>query len=80
MCVSEGRLDYPIASEARETDVMVKILAKRAVAARFQDFGGRGTDEEAYLTVVKEPICSIKGEVNDRAAIGRVEIQENCTF
>ena len=82
LAISEGSLDYPIACEARETDALVKFFAERAVAARIQDFGGRGTDEEAYLTVIKEPISSTTGEVRDRAAnyTRRVKIKGNCTF
>lgn len=37
---------------------------------------------EAYLTVGEEPVCSVTGEVRDRAVthIRRAEIEENRTF
>ena len=80
--ISERGLEYPVACEQRETDSTVEILAKGAIAAKFQYLGGRRTDEEAYLTVIKEPVCSGTGEVRDRAAtrIQKVGVEENRTF
>lgn len=44
---------------------MVEILAGGAVAAGREDGGGRGTDEDADLTVGEEPVCSVMGQVRD---------------
>lgn len=50
---------------------MVEISPKGVIAGRMQIVGGSGTDEEPYLTVGEEPICSMRGEVRGRAVIYR---------
>ena len=69
--INEGRLDDPIACEPGARDAMVEILAGSDVAARREGDIGRGTDEDADLTVVEECVRSVIRQVRDETGGSR---------